>query len=156
MRYKIIKIFNKINNFLSTCNFESMFLYRPKYKLKKLRWTIHLNDVDTFPSYPHMHSLEDNRFKMNVYTGEIIDINSKEVVKILKDREMYLLWNDNKFLSIVNEYRVNVINNEIINVKTLPELPKCISDRNRKIMNELKAEEIYEFESTIQVTQNNL
>lgn len=64
---------------------------------------------------------------------------------------MYILWNDVKFLGIVNKYRKDVYDNKITSVKILPELPNCIESNNRKIMTELVVQETFEFESVIKL-----
>lgn len=66
MKYQLLRFLNKLYNFISTIHYKSAFFYEPKYKLRKIKWVIHLNDVDPSPSYPHMHSLDVKSLKMNV------------------------------------------------------------------------------------------
>jgi long-chain acyl-CoA synthetase len=53
------------------------FRLATKYKINGLKWTIHKNDVDPWPSMPHMHSKE-KPYVLNVYDGSVYDkINRK-------------------------------------------------------------------------------
>lgn len=62
---------------------------RPKVNVFNRKWIFHPYDDDPFPSIPHGHS-EDNRFVLNVETGEVIEratgaIQGKATKKELKE-----------------------------------------------------------------------
>lgn len=102
------------------------FLYRPEYKLGKYKTEIHKIDKDGWPSYPHLHVIDD-RVKINIYTGEVYRITTKQMINELTDKDMKRLWNDRKFLENVLFAR----RNKPINVGKLEEIPyKWINDNN--------------------------
>ena len=104
------------------------FLYRSKYKIFNHKIEIHKNDKDIWPSYPHVHFLNDDA-KLNIYTGEIYRIQTKKSINKASDEDMKKLWNDRKFLEIVMEARKN----RPINVEKLEKIPfKWIDNEKRK------------------------
>ncbi|RAS91804.1 hypothetical protein A3863_04820 [Priestia endophytica] len=76
--------------------------YRPKYQLRRMKWTFHAYDDDPFPSIPHGHSLDGNvAYKLEVYDG---DIYSDGVVHCrLRKSDYERLWNDEKFKELVEK-----------------------------------------------------
>ena len=88
----------------------SRWFYTSKIEINNTKWVIHKNDNDPFPSVPHMHSIE-YPLKLNIYTGEIININSKKIVCIANKKELKKLWKDKKFIEIVKHARKNYILN---------------------------------------------
>ena len=104
------------------------FLYRPEYKIHNHRFEIHKTDKDIWPSYPHIHFLEDD-IKMNIYSGELYRIQTKREINEASDNDMKKLWNDKKFLEVVIDCRKN----KPINVKELEDLPyKWIDEETRE------------------------
>lgn len=53
----------------------------------KGNWRVHKSDVDNWPSNLHAHSLEVAE-KMDLYTGEIYDVKSHELVRKLRPKEL--------------------------------------------------------------------
>lgn len=105
-----------------------LFLYRPEYKIHNHKWEMHATDKDIWPSYPHIHFLEDS-IKMNIYTGELYRIQTKRYLNEATDKDMRKLWNDKKFLKVVIKCRKN----KPINVKELEDLPyKWIDEETRE------------------------
>lgn len=74
---------------------------QPKIKAYRRLWTFNPFDDDPFPSIPHGHS-EDNRLKLNVYTGEVIDHNGSIVGKASK-KELKALFKDDQFKALVKK-----------------------------------------------------
>ena len=102
------------------------FFYRPSIKIFNYKFEIHKTDVDSWPSFPHMHSIEDN-LVLNIYTGEVYRKITKDCIGEASDKDMKKLWNDSKFLNIVIEAR----NNKPINIEKLEDIPyNWINDNN--------------------------
>ena len=74
--------------------------------------------MDPWPSFPHMHSIEDN-LVLNIYTGEVYRKITRSCIGKARDKDMIKLWNDTKFFNIVIEARKN----KPINVKKLEDIP---------------------------------
>ena len=64
---------------------------------------MHITDADTFPSVPHLHAVEDPRFKIDVYTGEVY-WDRKRAGK-LKEKELSYLWKNDDFLRMLEKSR---------------------------------------------------
>lgn len=107
------------------------FLYRPPINIFKHKFEIHKTDVDIWPSYPHMHSLEDG-LVLDIYTGEVYRKITKACISEASEQDMIKLWNDSKFLNVVLEMRKN----KPINVKTL--IPISIEWLNKESLGRLK------------------
>ena len=108
----IIKyIFYKIIDF-------QLFWYRPSIKIFNYNFQIHKTDADPWPSFPHMHSIED-KLVLNIYTGEVYRKITRVCIGEARDKDMIKLWNDTKFLNIVIKAREN----KPINVKKLEDIP---------------------------------
>lgn len=84
----------------------SRWFYTSKIEINNNKWFIHKNDVDPFPSVPHMHS-KDLPLKLNIYNGEIFDVNTKKIVYIVREKDLKKLWSDTKFVRLVEEARKN-------------------------------------------------
>ena len=94
------------------------FFYVPEYKLHGHKIEIHKNDKDIWPSYPHIHVIDDS-IKINVYTGEAYRIITRQEAYRVSDKDMTKLWNDKKVLQIIMDARKNKPNN----VHKLEEIP---------------------------------
>lgn len=94
------------------------FLYRPPIDIFKHKFEIHKADVDIWPSFPHMHSIEDG-LVLDIYTGKVYRKITRDYIGDAKEKNMKKLWNDTKFFSIVFEMRKN----KPINVKELSKIP---------------------------------
>lgn len=106
----------------------SPFLYKPEYKIFNHKFEIHKTDKDIWPSYPHIHLLDDD-IKLDIYTGEIYRIQTKKCINEASDKDMEKLWNDRKFLGILMEARKS----KPINVGKLQDIPfKWINDENKE------------------------
>lgn len=82
----------------------SLFFGTIKFKLDNKYWYFHKGDSDINPSYPHLHS-KDNKYKMNIYTGDIYLIKQKNPFTALSDKEHKKLWMDDKFVNDVIQIR---------------------------------------------------
>lgn len=89
--------------FLNVDWFSMGWLGRIPVSLRGRKWTMHITDEDPTPSVPHLHAVEDNRYTMNVYTGEVF-WDSKPA-GILKTKEHQKLWQDETFLKMLNKAR---------------------------------------------------
>ena len=115
------KIFYLISDF-------SPFLYKPEYKIFNHKFEIHKTDRDIWPSYPHIHLLDDD-IKLDIYTGDLYRIQTKRIINEASYKDMEKLWNDKKILEIVMEARKN----KPINVGRLQDIPfKWINDENKE------------------------
>lgn len=76
---------------------------RMPFTLIGLKWDIHLTDEDTRPSIPHLHGVEDNRYKINIYTGEVSWDNKP--AGQLRNNEWQMIWQDETFLKTVKRAR---------------------------------------------------
>ena len=99
------KLFLKIKRFFKWLFFadHQTRLGRIPISLKGMKWEMHITDVDSNPSVPHLHCVENSKLKINIYNGEVYDdgINLGK----LKDKEFNALWHDKKFLQMVNKAR---------------------------------------------------
>lgn len=108
------------------------FLYRPPIEIYKHKFKINKTDVDPWPSFPHMHSVED-KLVLNIYTGEVYRKITRDCIGEARDKDMIKLWNDTKFLNIVIEARKN----KPINVKELNKIPiEWLNEKNLKLVKE--------------------
>ncbi len=67
---------------------------RTSFTIKGQKWELHLYDEDPFPSIPHLHSVEDSRYKIDIYTGDVFYktiLNSQ-----LKKKELKKIWECDK------------------------------------------------------------
>ena len=104
------------------------FLYRPEIKIFNYKFEIHKTDVDIWPSFPHMHSIEDN-LTLNIYTGEVYRKITRDNIGEANEKDMKRLWNDSKFLNTVIEARKI----KPINLKKLEDIPyHWINEKNLK------------------------
>lgn len=81
----------------------SWMLGRLPFSLQGRKWEMHITDADTFPSVPHLHAVEDPRFKIDVYTGEVY-WDRKRAGK-LKEKELSYLWKNDDFLRMLEKSR---------------------------------------------------
>lgn len=108
------------------------FLYRPQIDIFKHKFEIHKADVDIWPSFPHMHSIEDG-LVLDIYTGKIYRKITRDCIGDAKEKNMKKLWNDTKFFSIVFEMRKN----KPINVKELSKIPiEWLNEESLKMVKE--------------------
>lgn len=94
------------------------WLYKPEYTIDGHKVEIHGNDKDIWPSYPHLHIIDDS-IKVDIYTGDMYRIYTKKLINKATDKDMRKIWNDKKMLKIILDSRKN----KPINVKELSELP---------------------------------
>ena len=75
--------------------------YKTPFSIKSQKWYDELSDSDPYnPSCPHLHSVE-GPYKMNVYTGQIYNTQTKKIVDgfCIREKDLRKLWNDKKFLA---------------------------------------------------------
>ena len=46
-----------------------------------------------------MHS-KDLPLKLNIYSGEIDDVNTKKIVDVVRQKDLKKLWSDKKFIKM--------------------------------------------------------
>ena len=85
--------------FLNVDWFSKAWLGRIPISLRGRKWTMHITDEDPNPSVPHLHGVEDSRYTINVYTGEVFW--DRKPAGVLNPKEHQELWNDEKFLDMV-------------------------------------------------------
>lgn len=108
------------------------FLYRPPIDIFKYKFEIHKVDVDIWPSFPHMHSIEDG-LVLDIYTGKVYRKNTRDCIGDAKEKNMKKLWNDTKFFNIVFEMRKS----KPINVKELSKIPiEWLNEESLKMVKE--------------------
>ncbi|OME86887.1 hypothetical protein BK120_08160 [Paenibacillus sp. FSL A5-0031] len=78
---------------------------RPKISAGKMFWEFHLTDVDPWPSIPHGHSLDPKGFKLDVDTGDIYLIKTRQRVGKAKEKDMIELLTDVKFAAFLKRAR---------------------------------------------------
>ena len=105
------KLFAKIKyafEYLLNVDWMSAFILgRIPFTLQGLKWEMHITDEDPNPSIPHLHGVEDSRYKINVYTGEVFW--DGKPAGILKSEEHQKLWQDEAFLKMLNKARKHYI-----------------------------------------------
>ncbi|MBQ7077386.1 MAG: hypothetical protein IJM91_04590 [Lachnospiraceae bacterium] len=81
-------------------------VFKTRFRLKRQFWYGEYADTDFFtPSCPHLHS-EDQKYKLNVYTGDIYDAKNRKFNGMrVSDNELKKLWSDDKFYKFANEMR---------------------------------------------------
>lgn len=94
------------------------FLYRPQYKVSNYKVEINKTDGDIWPSYPHIHMIDDD-IKLDIYTGKMYRIQTRKEIGQSSDKDMEKIWNDRKNLEIIMFQREN----KPINVGKLEEIP---------------------------------
>ncbi len=80
------------------------------FKLYRLKWTIHLYDVDQFPSIPHGHN-EEKRLKLDLFEGSVYKY--KKIIGKVDKKELEKLHENERFKEVVKiaqEYHKNRIN----------------------------------------------
>lgn len=108
------------------------FLYRPECKILDHKFEIHKTDADIWPSFPHMHSIEDDLF-LDIYTGKVYRKITRDYIKDAREKDMKRLWNDGKFLDIVIEMRKS----KPLNLNKLTEIPiQYLNEQNLKVVKE--------------------
>ena len=83
-------------------------LKTPRVRVKGVIWNFHKLDPDPYPSIPHGHSL-DGKYKLELWTGNIINIQTGKKCGKASDKEMKQLYNCPGFADFVDmcrdEYR---------------------------------------------------
>lgn len=120
------KIIEKLKYLFLLIIHEPLFFGTLPFKLDKKEWCFRKSDEDINPSFPHLHSI-DNRYKMNIYTGDIYFGKRKAPFSSISDEEHKMLWSDSKFLKDVKEMRKNYIYGE----EKLPTIPYSYEDYKR-------------------------
>ncbi len=76
----------------------------PRIKICKMKWKFRKDDPDFNPSVPHGHSL-DGKYKLELWTGNIIEVSNNTVKKVAKKQDMINLYNYPGFVDFVEECR---------------------------------------------------
>lgn len=72
--------------------------YVPRTKFGKVTWVFNSQDDDYWPSIPHGHSIDYKEpLKMDTFTGDIYNKNTKQKVGRVKEKELRMLLRDRKF-----------------------------------------------------------
>lgn len=81
--------------------------YRPKYNLRRIMWEINPYDSDKNENWsiPHGDDIYPTRhtLKLNVYTGEIIQIDTRTTHGWLSKKELRRLHSDKHFQRVVEQ-----------------------------------------------------
>lgn len=108
------------------------FLYRPQCKIFNYKFEIHKTDIDIWPSFPHMHSSEEN-LVLDIYSGKVYRKITRDHICDAREKDMVILWNDIRFLNMVIEIRKN----KPLNVKILDKIPiQYLNEENLKVVKE--------------------
>ena len=121
------KIIEKLQYIFLLILHEPLFLGILPFKLDKKRWYFKKGDMDPNPSFPHLHSI-DNKYKMNIYTGDIYFNKKKTPFASITDSDHKKLWSNIKFLKNVKEMRKNYVYNE----EKLPLIPYSCDNYERE------------------------
>lgn len=81
---------------------QSVTRYKPSYTIFRSKWEMHKNDADPNPSVPHGHSL-DQRYKLDVWNGDVISTKTNEVVGRADKKEIQTLHKNNAFKNVARE-----------------------------------------------------
>ena len=106
------------------------YAYKAPLTLNGYKWYDELSDPDPFfPSCPHLHCTE-KPYKLNVYTGELYNVQTKQIIRNekIRTKELKELWKDKRFFEFVLFKR-----NEFLSQHPdayLPTIP-CFEQRNR-------------------------
>ena len=106
-----------IRDFLSDFFTTPWFFYDPRYKINGLKWTVHKNDVDPYPSIPHMHAKE-KPYVLNIYDGSVYDKINRKYVSSITKKDLKNIWEDEKMFELIMFNRDNYSNKN-----ELPKLP---------------------------------
>lgn len=120
------KIIEKLKYLFLLIIHKPLFFGTLPFKLDKKQWYFRKSDEDINPSFPHLHSI-DNRYKMNIYTGDIYFDKKKTPFATISDEEHKKLWSDRGFLRDVKEMRKNYVYRE----GKLPPIPYSYDDYER-------------------------
>lgn len=98
-----------------------------------VKWEIHNRDADiNDSSCPHMHAI-GKPWKLDIYTGNIYDIKSKQIIKKLTRKELKRIWNAKGVMKIILMERVLYYSEyHAIDPIRYPELPKLPSFKKNK------------------------
>lgn len=126
------KLWYKIKRFFKWLLFadHQLFLGRINISLRGMKWELHITDVDPKPSVPHLHCVENEKLKINIYNGEVYDDGIN--IGLLNKKEFNALWHDKKFLNMVEKSRDCYIkrfpNYELVNI------PFCLNDIDKNVI----------------------
>jgi len=90
----------RIRDFMLNLLTSPWFSYKTNYTIDGTKWIMSRDDLDHWPSMPHFHSVEKDE-KMNVYTGDIYDIKTKNYLRSVGKKDMKTLWKDKKAVAII-------------------------------------------------------
>lgn len=93
-----------MNNFLKISKKARIWCLRPKVQIKQIYWEFHKGDADFNPSMPHGHSL-DGKYKLELWSGNIYEVSTKELKWIAKPKDMQHLYSHEGFQKFVKECR---------------------------------------------------
>ena len=83
------------------------YSYKVPITLNGDKWQDELSDPDPFfPSCPHLHCI-GKPYKLNVYTGEIYNMQTKKILRNekIRKKELKELWKNELFLAFVRKKR---------------------------------------------------
>ena len=106
--------------------------YSTSFQIKKTKWTIHQYDKDSYyPSCPHMHAI-GKPWKLNLYSGEIIDIPSNAIISIVKLQDLIRIWRDPDIQKVIIKARQEYEKLRQRNPRRYPALPSPIIPLDRE------------------------
>lgn len=116
---------NKSEVLLKATNSTPTNLATP-FTVKRVKWEIHNHDADiNEPSCPHMHAI-GKPWKLNLYTGDIYDINTGKIVGRVKRKELLAIWKSSGVYRIILTERAIYEELHKSNPKRYPTLPPLL------------------------------
>jgi len=92
-----------------------------KIDINGSKWRLHKSDVDSFPSVPHMHPIDNRPLSLNIYTGEIYNKTTRKIVETAHKKDLKKLWSDEKLKKLILEAReIYLKNNPNYKLQDLP------------------------------------
>ena len=98
--------------------------YTTPFSIRSQKWYDELSDSDPYnPSCPHLHSV-GGPYKMDVYTGQIYNTQTKKIIEgyHIREKDLKKLWNDKKFVAFALAMR-KLYSDKFPN-GALPEIPE--------------------------------
>lgn len=68
-------------------------------------WIWHKTDADEFPSVPHLHMKSNDRYVLNVYTGDFHNKNTKRITQRISKKKLKKVWTEDNFVKHLKEKR---------------------------------------------------
>lgn len=125
------------NNILGRAKYN----FSTPFSVSGVKWVIHNHDDDiNNPSCPHMHAMR-KPWKLDLYTGDIHDINIRKIVDSIKGKDLKRIWKVNGVFKIIVDERARYEKIRKQNPKRYPELPPMlISNKDAKVFKSVRGD----------------